>query len=309
MKKLNLYLSVIVSAIIAAVLFVTAAVAQDPSTMAIQAAQQASDQAMQAAQQANQQAMQMQQQAVQQATQQAQQFAQQAAQDASSSSYYIPPPLVPPPFPLQPTGPVPAAIAAAHNIMLTTINVSPNFPLDPGQVYNDVFADLQAWGHYKLVSTPQEADLIFELREVAPRSEIYGGHGYVYSAHSPAFLLTIVDPKSQLALWTITSPVYLAGKNQVYAHWVSLAESNLVSRIKVVAGQPLNSAEQADLTTVPKNHYGRNAMIATSAVLALGIGAGLIAHHEFENSLANAKKQQDAFCIANHIPLNECAGG
>jgi len=298
MKKLNLYFSVIVMAIVSAVLFVTAAVAQDPG---IQAAQQANQQAMQDAQQASQQAMQMQ--------QQAQQAAQQAAQDASSSSYYIPPPLVPPPFPLQPTGPVPAGIAAAHNIMLTTVGVSPNFPLDPGQVYNDLYADLQAWGHYRLVSTPQEADLIFELREVAPRSEIYGGHGYVYSAHSPAFLLTMVDPKTQLALWTITSPVYLAGKNQVYAHWVSLAESNLVSRVKVVAGQPLNSQEQADLTTVPKNHYGRNAIIATSAVLALGIGAGLIAHHEFENSLANAKKQQDAFCTANHIPLNECAGG
>lgn len=287
-------------AIVSAVLFVTAAIAQDPGIMA---AQQASDAAMQAAQQANQ----MQQQATQTALQMQQQA--QQAQDSYSSNYYVPPQFVPPPFPLQPTGPVPASIAAAHKVLLTTVGVSPNFPLDPGQVYNDVYADLQAWGHYKLVSTPQEADLIFELREVAPRSEIYGGHGYVYSAHSPAFLLTIVDPKTQLALWTITSPVYLAGKNQVYAHWVSLAESNLVSRIKVVAGQPLTSQEQADLTTIPKNHYGRNAMIATGAVLALGLGAGLIAHHEFENSLANAKKQQDAFCTANHIPLNECAGG
>jgi len=302
MKKLNLYLSVVVSAIIAAILFVTAAVAQDPAT---QAAQQASQQAMQDAQRANQQAMQD----AQQAAQQAQQAAQQAAQDSSSGSVYIPPALVPPPFPLQPTGPVPASIAAAHNILLTTVDVSPNFPLDPGQVYNNIYADLQSWGHYQLVSTPQQANLIFELREVAPRSEIYGGHGYVYSAHSPAFLLTIVDPKTQLALWTITSPVYLAGKKQVYAHWVSLAESNLVSRIKVVAGQELTSAEQADLMTVPKNHFGRNAIIASSAVLAVGVAGGFILHHEYENSLANQKKQQDAFCEANHIPLNMCAGG
>ena len=137
MKKLHLYSLTVLIAVIAAILFVTAAVAQDP------AAQQANVAAMQAAQQANTQAMQD----TQQANQMAQQAAQQATQDPSS--YYIPPPLVPPPFPLRPTGPVPAAIAAAQKIMLTTVDVSSNFPLDPGQVYNDVFADLQAWGHYQ----------------------------------------------------------------------------------------------------------------------------------------------------------------
>jgi hypothetical protein len=28
-----------------------------------------------------------------------------------------------------------------------------------------------------------------------------------------------------------------------------------------------------------------------------------------ENSLANMKASQDAFCAANNIPLSQCAGG
>ena len=122
--------------------------------------------------------------------------------------------------------------------------------------------------------------------------------------------LTIVDPKTQLALWTITSPVYLAGKKQVYANWVSLSESNLVSRIKVIAGQPLTSAEQADLTTIPKNHYGRNAIIATSALLAARDWRRCSScTTSMETRWRTQRRQQDAFCTANHIPLNECAGG
>ena len=283
MKKLNLYLSVVVTTIMAAILFVTAAVAQDPGA------------------QAAQQAIQMQQQqATQQAIQMQQQAAQQAAQD--SPSIYYPPQNTPPTVPLQPTGPVPAQVAAAHKIMFTSVGASPNFPLDAGQAYNDVYADLQSWGYYQLVSTPQEADLIFQLREVAPLTDIVGGRGYVYTTHTPAFVLTMIDPKTQVTLWSVTSPVYLAGKKDVYAHWVALSEANLVSRIKVVAGQQLTGGEQADLVTYPKNHYRRNALIITGvAVGALAATAVIVSH--------DMKSNQDAFCAAHNIPANMCAGG
>lgn len=238
----------------------------------------------------------------QQAAQQAQQAAQQAAQNASSSNIYYPPQSIPPTIPLQPTGPVPAQVAAAHKIMFTSVGASPNFPLDAGQIYNDVYADLQSWGYYQLVSTPQEADLIFQLREVAPLSDIVGGRGYVYTTHTPAFVLTMIDPKTQVTLWSITSPVYLAGKKDVYAHWIALSEANLISRIKVVAGQQLTDTEQADLVTVPKNHFRRNALIITGVAAGALAATAVIVSHDM-------KSNQDAFCAAHNIPANMCAGG
>jgi len=208
-----------------------------------------------------------------------------------------------------PMAPVPSQIQQAQTIFLTNSASDPNFPIDETKAFNDIYAALQAWGHYRLVNSPKQADLVFQLRDIAPITDVTGNRGGVYSVTSPAFQLTILDPKSNIALWTITSPVNVAGKNQVFARWVSIAETNLVTRIKVVAGQPLSPEETADLTTVPKHHYARTVLIVTGVVAGAAVAGILIAHHEFDNSLANQKASQDAFCKANNIPLSQCAGG
>ena len=172
-----------------------------------------------------------------------------------------------------------------------------------------MYAALKAWGHYQLVNSPDQADLVFQLHGVAPISGVAGVNGTVASYNSPAFQLTIRDPKSNVALWTITSPVTLTGRARTYARWVSISETNLVSRIKVLAGQPLALAETNDLTTYPKFHTGRNVAILVGAFVGAGVGGGLLLHHFYENGLANQKASQDAFCEAHHIPLSECAGG
>ena len=208
-----------------------------------------------------------------------------------------------------PTAPVPSQIQQAHTIFLTNSASDPNFPIDEIKAFNDIYAALQAWGHYRLVNSPEQADLVFQLRNIAPITDVTGNRGGVYSVTSPAFQLTILDPKSNIPLWTITSPVNLAGKNQVFARWISIAETNLVSRVKVVAGQPLSADETADLTTVPKHHNTRTILIVGGVVVGAAVAGALIAHHEFDNSLDNQKASQDAFCNANNIPLSECAGG
>jgi len=216
-----------------------------------------------------------------------------AAQSAST-------PLVAPP---------PSQIGSAHTVFLTNSTSDANFPLDPTKSFNDVYAGLQSWNYYKLVSSPAQADLIFQLHEIAPITDVTGGRGGVYSIASPAFQLDILDPKTNISLWTITSPVNIAGRKQARERWTSIAEANLISRIKTLAGQPLSPAETADLTTFPKNHFSRTGWIAIGAVVAAGVAGGLILHHEYENGLANQKATQDAFCEANNIPLNMCAGG
>jgi hypothetical protein len=207
------------------------------------------------------------------------------------------------------TAPVPSQIGAAHTVFLSNAGAAKNFPIDSTYVYNNVYANLKAWGRYQLVGSPAEADLIFTLRDMAPRTTYIGNDGTDYSYVTPAYELTIADPKSNVTLWTITSPVDLAGRKDTLAHWEAVSFSNLVSRIKVVAGQQLSPAESADLTNVPKRHFKRNFVIAAVALGAAGAAGALLVHHEYENSLANQKASQDAFCNAHGIPLSECAGG
>jgi hypothetical protein len=208
-----------------------------------------------------------------------------------------------------PAAPVPSQIQQAQTIFLTNSASDPNYPIDATEAYNDIYAALQTWGRYKLVSSPEQADLVFQLKGIAPITDVSGNRGGVYTVTSPAFQLTILDPKSNIALWTITSPVNVTGKNEVLARWVSISETNLVSRVKVVAGQPLSPDETADLTTVPKYHNARTALIIVGVVVGVAVAGGLIGYHEYENSLANQKSSQDAFCTANNIPLSQCAGG
>lgn len=221
----------------------------------------------------------------------------------------VPAPQAAPPAP--PTSaPVPSQIAAARSVFVVNSGTDPNFPIDSTQAYNDVYAALKAWGHFQLVASPDQADLVFNLHGVAPITGIYGDdHTGVRSYTSPAFQLTIVEPRSNTPLWTITSPVNIAGRKAARARWTDLAVTNLISRIKVLSNQPLTPTESADLTTVPNSHAVRNTVLLVGGLAAVAVGTALLVHHEFENSVAKDKQSQDAFCAANNIPLSECAGG
>jgi hypothetical protein len=204
-----------------------------------------------------------------------------------------------------PSAPPPARIAAAHTIFLTNAGADPNFPIDSTEAYNDIYAALSAWGRFQLVNSAEQADLIFELHGISPVTGVSGVSGDVESYTSPAFQLSIRDPKTNVVLWTITSPVQLAGSRQKLARWVALSETNLISRIKVVAGVPLNAAESADLTTVPKTH----AILGPLVLLGLAGGVVVTGALLYRHGVNKGKADQDAFCRANNIPLSMCAGG
>lgn len=212
-------------------------------------------------------------------------------------------------IPAPAAAPIPPQIASSHSVFLSNLGSDANFPADPDRVYTDIYKALAAWGHYRLASSPDQADLIFQLRDVSTFTTLYGTDNSSYTVNNPTFELTIVDPKSGVTLWTIDSPVSIAGNQKARSRWLAISETNLVSRIKVVAGEPLAPLETADLITVPNYHHGRTALIVTAGTIAFGVGGGFLLHHFYEDSLASQKASQDAFCNANHIPLSECAGG
>jgi hypothetical protein len=200
-----------------------------------------------------------------------------------------------------PQGPVPVQIAAAHNIFLVNDGADANFPLSADRSYSEIYARLQSWGHFQLVTSPAQADLVFRLREIAPITGVTGDRNGVYSIDSPAFQLTIKDPKTNVSLWTITSPVQLAGRKKARERWLNIALINMVSRVKVLANQPLSETETADLITAP--HYHGSALAIT--LIAVGVGAGvatgLIMKHEFDQNAAN---QKAALCAQNPFFCN-----
>lgn len=200
-------------------------------------------------------------------------------------------------------------IVSAHRVFLSNAGSDPNFPIDPTTSYNDVSAALQSWGRFQLVNSPEQADLIFQLHGVAPITDVTGGRGGVYSVTSPAFQLTFVDPKTNINLWTITSPVNLAGRGQTLERWTSLSIANLISRIKVLSNEPLSDVETANLTTVPPDHRLRTFLILGGVAAGAAVVGAVVIHHEFENSLSSQKASQDQFCQTHNIPLSECAGG
>ena len=199
-----------------------------------------------------------------------------------------------PPPPSQ--APVPTQIAAAQTIFLVNNGVDTNFPLSADDAYNQVYAALQAWGHFKLLNSPDQADLVFQLRGIAPVTGVEGSRAGVYAINSPAFQLAIKNPKSNVTLWTINSPVEVAGRKEARARWLNIAVTNLVSRVKVLANQPLNETETADLTTYPHYHGAGFAIGLTAIFLGVGVATGLIMKHEFDNKVAS---QNAALCAQN----------
>lgn len=234
-------------------------------------------------------------------------FAQDAAAAAAQSSSSIPVGLGGvnhPPAPQPPGGPLPARIASAHSILLTNVGITARLGLDPNQLYNDIHARMQQWGYYQLVSTPQQADLIFQLDEIDPRNGANITPGTDVYNRTPSFRVVILDAKTGIALWTVTAPIYVTGR-KTYAHWMDISEEGLITRLKALAQQPVSSQEQADLTQYPPTHRGLLLGLVIGFPVVAGVGMYFIVKH----SLADQKASQDSFCNANHIPLSMCAGG
>jgi hypothetical protein len=200
-----------------------------------------------------------------------------------------------------PQAPVPTEIAAAHTVFVVNNGADANFPITAQDAYNEVYAALQAWGHFQLVSSPDQADLVFQLRDIAPVTGVYGDRTGAYAINSPAFQLAIKNPKTNVTLWTINSPVLIAGRKATRARELNIAVTNLVSRVKVLANQPLSETETADLTTYP--HYHRTGLAITLVAVTVGAGlaAGLIMKHEFDNKVAS---QNAALCAQNPFFCN-----
>src|SRR5262249_58085013 len=66
--------------------------------------------------------------------------------------------------------PIPAQILSAKKVFIANAGGdesrfdAPGYTGGPDRFYNEFYAGAKSWGRYELVSTPAEADLIFEIQ-------------------------------------------------------------------------------------------------------------------------------------------------
>ncbi|MGA7155278.1 MAG: hypothetical protein WBY53_00430 [Acidobacteriaceae bacterium] len=113
----------------------------------------------------------------------------------------------PPPPPPPPN--IAAQIANAKRVFVSNLGsndvAAANIPGGANACFNTFYASLQRWGHYQLVSSPKDADLVFEISATERHWERTGldvtsNHGAITF---PAIItLSIDDPSKKSTLWT-----------------------------------------------------------------------------------------------------------
>lgn len=112
-------------------------------------------------------------------------------------------------------GPIPSQIATAKRVFISNAGSDLRFrQFGVTRTYDQFYAALKDWGHYELLSSPTDADLVFEINLIAS----FDQYGETYRA-VPQLQLRIVDPKTHILLWTIAEPLeagnfYIVGGHQ-----------------------------------------------------------------------------------------------
>ncbi len=135
--------------------------------------------------------------------------------------------------------PVPAQIGAAQKIFISnaggasleTVIDETVFNGGPDRPYNEFYAAMKSWGRYEVVSSPADADLVFEiswaLTDTGLRLPVLG-----------QLRLVIIDPKTHITLWNLTEYVrgalLLGNRDKNFDQ----AMNTIVARLKALTVPP-----------------------------------------------------------------------
>ncbi|HEY6251428.1 MAG TPA: hypothetical protein VI685_15830 [Candidatus Angelobacter sp.] len=113
-------------------------------------------------------------------------------------------------------GSISTQLAAARTVFISNVNEDDSglWFLGEGQPYNYLYAAMQSWGRYKVVSSPAESDLVLEIRSLDQQEVIPGkqppfpnihhpptpGEELPTYIHHPELFLTIRDARSNAVL-------------------------------------------------------------------------------------------------------------
>jgi hypothetical protein len=174
----------------------------------------------------------------------------------------------------QVTAPVPTQIRSARAVFISNGGGSNYFDMftgGPDRAYNTFYAYLERSGRYSLVSAPAQADLIFGIRAVAPAAGDFND----VPSYNPQLVLSILDPKTNVVLWTTRANVRALGTRKSRDKGFDESVGVLVSKLGEVTGETLTPAETKAVRDNSRMPRGMKVFImvsiaATAAFAAYG---------------------------------------
>jgi hypothetical protein len=155
-----------------------------------------------------------------------------------------------------PPAPVPPPILAAKKVFIAngggdeSLFDMPQFSGGPDRLYNEFYAAVKSWGRYELVSTPGEADLVFEIRltMLQPmQSEPLREQNPRYDSQ---FHLAIREMKTHETLWGLTEHAQTAILQGNRDKNFEQALAAILSELRKIAGPAQSMAKNGTLAPV-----------------------------------------------------------
>lgn len=171
--------------------------------------------------------------------------------------------------------PVPPQILHAHTVFVANRGGSNYFQIfggGPDRAYNTFYKELKRTGQYELVSSPAQADLIFEIHAIAP--EVSDPRDT--ATYNPQVILTIRDPKTNVALWTESANVRAIGTKQRRDRQFDQSVAVLVDKLAQVTGQPLTGAQTKAIAANSSMPTAQKVFIVASIAGAAAFAAWVI---------------------------------
>lgn len=140
--------------------------------------------------------------------------------------------------------PVPTQIGAAQKVFISnaggesfeTVIEQTVFNGGPDRPYDQFYAAMTGWGRYVLVSSPADADLVFEiswsLTDTGLKLPVLG-----------QLRLVVIDPKTHVTLWNFTEYVRGALRLGNRDKNFDQAMNTIVNRMKKMVGAPAATAD------------------------------------------------------------------
>jgi hypothetical protein len=141
------------------------------------------------------------------------------------------------------TAPVPPAILAAKKIFIANAGADSGlfphpFNGNPDRAYNQFYAALKTAGHWELVSSPSEADLVLELRLTAPYGPSNADKQKGASDPLPMFRLAIYDAGNHYLLWALTETIDAANLQKNHDRNFDDAVEAILKDFEILSGKP-----------------------------------------------------------------------
>jgi hypothetical protein len=151
------------------------------------------------------------------------------------------------PLPPSSLAPVPPALLSAKTVFISNAGADSGlfphpFSGDPDRPYNEFFANIQAWSRYQIVTDPSEADLVFELRLIAPYGPSNPNKQNGAADPLPMFRLVILDRKTHYVLWALTESIEFAFLQKTHDHNFDEALSAISMDLKRLTSAPASTA-------------------------------------------------------------------